>query len=299
MEENIQRKKISLILEVIIFLGIVFIGILLFYSLNDKYNLTQKLNDNLYLSNESTVEEENKLYIKNLKKNYGINVEYGEKTLTLVKNNSAIIQCNENIVNNNLKIITQALEKYPIDIFDMSKSKKYPINIILVNNFTNNNLALASRSSLNEFRIYISNTQNFERAFHHEMYHILEYYMSDTHKYLYASWNTLNPEDFEYEKDISKLNNKYVYNENMQNSLQKQNDTENILENENPYFVTKYSKTTQKEDRAEIFAELMVATKKYKYLTEGQNIKKKVDLIVSTVKKNITINNFYFYKFID
>ena len=299
MEENIQRKKISLILEVIIFLGIVFIGILLFYSLNDKYNLTQKLNDNLYLSNESTVEEENKLYIKNLKKNYGINVEYGENTLTLVKNNSAIIQCDENIVNNNLKIITQAFEKYPIDIFDMSKSKKYPINIILVNNFTNNNLALASRSSLNEFRIYISNTQNFERAFHHEMYHILEYYMSDTHKYLYASWNTLNPEDFEYEEDISKLNNKYVYNENMQNSLQKQNDTENILENENPYFVTKYSKTTQKEDRAEIFAELMVATKKYKYLTEGQNIKKKVDLIVSTVKKNITINNFYFYKFID
>jgi hypothetical protein len=152
--------------------------------------------------------------------------------------------------------------------------------------FQNDNLALASRNNLNEFRIYISNAQKFERAFHHEMYHILEYYMKDNTKNIYTNWNELNPNGFKYENDTNKLTKDYVY------------DSNSYVE-DNTYFVTKYSKCSEKEDRAEIFAEIMTMNKKQKYLDYNQNIRKKVDLIAYTIGNNITsINDFYFSRFI-
>ena len=69
-------------------------------------------------------------------------------------------------------------------------------------------------------------------------------------------------------------------------------------ENVNPYFVTKYSKVTEKEDRAEIFAEVMILNKKVKFLEEGQNIRKKVDYISEILSECITKEDFYFYRFL-
>lgn len=320
MIEKSSKRRLSIITDIIIFfiiLAVTFPIFNHFYKSQNDVNDGKDIlvQDNLISGerNEKNVEAENKMYIKNIKEEYGIKVRYGKDIEEFAKNVNATPQYDVYILNNNLRIIYKALEKYPSSVFDMSKNKKYPITIFIVNEFSNNNLALAARSSLNDFRLYISNTQKFERAFHHEMYHLLEYYMEDTKRYLYASWDELNPADFEYETDISKLTDEYVYKEVSnslvnENSLKDEEDTKNYVVNDsniianfdtslNPYFVTKYSKVTEKEDRAEIFAEMMILNKMPKYLYKEQNIRKKAEVMINTIRINITSEEFFYSKF--
>ncbi len=316
MSQEVNLRKVSIIFELILFLMFVLVTILLFSRLNEDYYISKAGEENLHYDYENLedIKWQNKAYLKKIKEEYGINIYYGDNTQSVVEKIEATIQADEFIVNNNLKMLYNSLKKYPIDLFTMSKSKKYPINIILVDSFLNDNLALASRNNLNEFRIYLSNKSKFERAFHHEMFHVLEFYMSDTHKYLFASWYTLNPNGFKYVTNIEDLNNDYVYvsglfNKKIKNGianddyLKEENDinvtnVDYVLCGDNPYFVTKYSKVSEKEDRAEIFAEIMIQEKKEPYLVDGQNIKKKALVIKETIENNITINEFYYNKFL-
>ena len=68
---------------------------------------------------------------------------------------------------------------------------------------------------------------------------------------------------------------------------------------ENAYFVTKYSKASEKEDRAEIFAEIMVMSKKEKYLYKDGKIYLKAKNIMNKIEENITYNNFYCDRFLN
>ena len=300
MSQNQKTGRLSLILEAILFLLFVLSTILLFSKLNDDYyNISGAGEENLlydYYDVEDIVAQ-NKTYIKKIKDEYGISIYYGENIKKVVEKIDATILQDEFIVNNNLKVIYNSLKKYPNDVFEISKSKKYPINIILVDSFLNDNLALASRNNLNEFRLYLSNNSKFERAFHHEMYHILEFYMSDKYKYLYSSWYSLNPAGFSYVQDVEKLNDDYVYNSKLNESNEKQ-EINSISFKSNPYFITKYSKVSEKEDRAEIFAEMMMQVKKSSYLRDGQNIRKKALVITDAIGNNITKNEFYFNQFL-
>ena len=306
MIENVPKRKMSLITEIAIFFVITSFSVYLFnsyYKLKVNYNYyidSNKFSLNNIVSKKRqdiNIEAENKMYIKNIKEEYGIKIKYGEDIIDFTEKVDALPQYDINIINNNLKIIYKSLEKYPAEVFDMTKSKKYPITVMIVDKFNNDNLALAAKNSLNEFRLYISNNDKFERAFHHEMYHLLEYYMSDTKKYLYASWNTFNPTDFKYEKDISKLNDDYVYNDMSESLVDESSLNIENKEEENPYFVSKYSKVTEKEDRAEIFAEMMISIKKPKYLLKDQNIRKKAEVMNDTIRKNITDQSFFYTKY--
>ena len=291
-----KTRKISIITETILFLCIVFVTI----SLLDKleiidYEKILQDDTSLALSTYDTkekIKQENKYYIKDIKEKYNIKVMYGKDTNNFVSEVNGIVQTNENIVNNNLKIIYDALEKYPKDIFDIFKSKGYTMYIMLVDSFTNDNLALASRNSLNDVRIYVSNTEKLERAFHHEMFHVLEYFMSDNHKYLYASWYRLNPLDFSYEENINDLTSDYVLYSSIKNS-------DNLTNYENTYFVTKYAKTQDKEDRAETFAEMMILEKNESYFSEGTHLYKKAKAISDSLKQYLTDESFYFSKYIN
>lgn len=291
MSEN--KKKLSIISEFIIFLVLVLICIII---LNKFFNLSHNINiitEDKYLEN---IEAENKTYLKNIKEKYGIEIIFGDDSKNLVLSVNANIQNNVNIINSNLKNISKELEKYPKDVFDIFKGKKYPLKIIILDSFNNSNIALTSKNNLNEYKIYISNTEKFDKALHHEMYHVLEYYMCDTNKYIYKSWYKLNPEDFKYNSDIELLDKEYVFMKLTNIEESKVDIYSNI---NNPYFVTMYSKTTEREDRAEIFSEIMIAKSKPKYLNEGQNILNKALYIDGSIKKCITINEFYYTKYIN
>ena len=281
----VRKEKLSIFTYFLIFSCFVGITILLYKELN----ISNGFEEILYQKNiESNVEQENKYYINKIKNDYGIIIEYGEDAKSFLSSVNANVQNDINIVNNNIKIIYNALKKYNNDVFSIFKNDGYNLHILLVSNFNDNNIALASKNSLNQYRIYLSNDIDFERAFHHEFFHILEYYMADKVKYLYYAWNSYNPSGFNYEEDVSKLTDEFVYNKYA---------TED--ENSNTYFLTKYSKVSPREDRAEIFAELMMINKKEGYLKKGTNINAKVNYLLNEIYENISISSFHFSTFLD
>lgn len=283
-----KTKKLSIITDTIFFLFVVLIFVLLVKKLDlPSYNEYEETLAQFNSKNFKSIEEENEVYIKKIRNDFGIIVLYGKDVADYAASVNAVEQYDESIVNKNLKQIYETLQYYPDDVFDIFRSRKYPLYIMIVDRFKNNTLALASKNSLNQYRLYVSNTNKFERAFHHEMFHVLEYYMSDKRKNLYSDWESLNPQGFEYEPNTSRINIDYVYNAN--------SNINKSLDYDNPYFVTKYSKASDKEDRAEIFAELMIATKKLPYLEEGQNIKKKANKIDESILENVTTSKFPYY----
>lgn len=229
-----------------------------------------------------------KSYIDSLNELYGINVLYGQDTINYANKVDATVETDLNIINNNLKVLFHTLEKYPRSMFGPFKSKEYKLDIILLDKFTNSNLALASKNNLKEIKLYVSNTDKFERAIHHELFHVFEYYMSDQNVKVFSDWKKFNPNEFRYEANISNLDSTYVY--------LKSADEDDSLNSS--YFVTKYAKTSEKEDRAETFAEIMMLSKTPEYLQSDTNIRKKVDNIMENMSKYLNIKNIYCDKFI-
>ena len=115
------------------------------------------------------------------------------------------------------------------------------------------------------------NEAYFERAIHHEVFHIIE----DNYKDLFdeAEWKNFNKKKFEY-SECSTCNDKW--------NLDTYNKTEG--------FLTEYSKSTASEDMAEVFSHLMFY--QGKIYNDDLIIKKKIRFI----KENISMidNNFKF-----
>lgn len=285
MEEEVHKKKASLISVVILFLILILITILFIKKLeapdinSESLSLVDTDSKEYIASKKMEIDS----YISSLNELYGINVLYGEDTINYANKVDATVETDLNIVNNNVKVLFHTLEKYPRCMFDVFKNKEYKMDVILLDSFTNNNLALASKNNLKEIKLYVSNTDKFERAVHHELFHVFEYYMADKNKYVFEQWTNLNPSIFKYQSDVLKLDNNYVY--------LKDSNTDNW------YFVTKYAKTNEKEDRAETFAELMMLQKKPEYLESNTNIKKKADNIMSEMSKYLNVKNIYCDKF--
>ncbi len=240
-EKNKGRLSIFSDLLMLCICLLIIIGVYSVVNLDTREDTTLALVD---------VEDDINIIIDKIYKDYNVKVIYGNSTKTYAQNVDASIQTDVEDLRNQLEILEDALKKYPIDFF-----KEQSVTIILLDKFSNNNLALASKNSLNEYKIYLSDVKDFERSFHHEAYHIFEYiYESEC---LFTNWSELNPIDFKYNEDVLVLDSTYVYNINQFN-----NDT--------VYFVTKYSKTSEKEDKAEIFAEIMIngyGIKKYEQFT--------------------------------
>ena len=281
----IRERKLSIFTYFFILSCVILSTVFVFKELG----LTESLEEILYQKDISgDIELENKYYIKKIKDDYGINVTYGRNSENFVSAVDANVQYDEIIINNNLKTMYEALKKYPSDVFTMFKEEKHNLYVMLVSNFNDNNIALASKNTLNQYRMYLSNSEDFERSLHHEFFHVLEYYMEEKVKYLYHSWNSYNPYGYEYQPDVSKLTDEYVYSKY---------NTE--AENSNTYFVTKYSKVSEKEDRAEIFAEIMTLNKREGYLKNGTNIKSKITYLLNEIYENISISDFCFTTFVN
>jgi len=222
-----------------------------------------KTNINIELKNE-------------IEKIYNIDILYGSGTEAIVKTVDAQTIYNSKNINSLLLEIIDCLEKYPRNIFKEIELKDYTVEICLVDFFNNDNIALATRDSNNNFRIYISNNRNnkkITRAIHHETYHILEYYMKleyDINE-LFKDWSKYNPKDFSYQENLELLDTSYVFN------LDKQHRT---------YFVSIYSKVSEKEDRAEVFSDTMIAEEiPTYYMDDTGAIKGKMKLIADVISK--------------
>lgn len=213
---------------------------------------------------------------ENLESKYNIQVYYGASTSQYLSQVEAIAIDNREDIYNMLGNVTDELAKYPEGIIDEIQSKGYKVVVHLVDHFTNDNLALANRTTSGVFNIYISNSENVNKAMHHETYHILEYYMKlekDINEY-YNMWLEYNPEGFEYAHTTKGLSGKYVHGYDKTSTCS---------------FVTVYSKYSESEDRAEIFSSMMISQDSYtapNILAKMENVSEALDKTFACVNLN-------------
>ena len=266
---NEYAVKVSLI---IFFLVIIIVGIVRLNIVTKNKEVIVDLDSLKDIKNDTNIDYTSyNLGIANaIYRRFGISVYYGDN-INLESVNAENILDKSKIFSM-LVSITNALSKYPNNLIKEFEAKGYTVSIYLVDHFNTNMEALANRNSIGQFKIYMSNTLNIERAMHHELYHILDYYIkleSDEFK-AYESWGDFNPEGFAYSQDVSNLTGKYVYNQS-----------------KGAYFVTVYAKYSVKEDRAETFAEMVTANEGELFFNEGEPIKGKIDII-----KKVLIDTF-------
>ncbi|MCL2859934.1 MAG: hypothetical protein FWF46_05140 [Oscillospiraceae bacterium] len=277
------KKRYSLIVTIVLF-GVLMIAFMFIYKFSNASNsfLYVKVDNINPLVIDKAVKEPDKtnanITIANeIKRAYNLDVVYGTGTESMDKSVDAEAIYDPQKINNMFVDFTTCIEKYPQNIIREIQSKGYNVEVYFVNNFNNNDLALATRDVNNNFKIYISNLEAGSKSFeavHHEMYHILEYYMKLQYNIddLYKDWDNYNPSGFEYDSNVNNLNSKYVYGYNSSST--------------GAYFVSIYSKVSEKEDRAEVFAFTMVSTSEPGYYTDNLGaIKGKMELICNALRQ--------------
>lgn len=253
MKKNIFSRVL------IIILVIIGISILFLYNLND---------DNIS-SLTKYKDKENQYLASVLHSEYNISLNYGSDVKLYMGIYGANTEYNNITINNEINLLVKTLKLYPKEFFEELKLHNYSFKIYIVNSFSDK-ITLAKAKKENKIlEIIISNNKDFVRTFHHEMFHIIEYYLADKYKTrdIFKDWNSYNPCNFQYDKNYAELTNMYIYsNSNIDNS----------------YFVSLYSKASEKEDRAEIFTELMINSN---YWQKSETIRQKTNYILDILYK--------------
>lgn len=187
----------------------------------------------------------------------------------------------DDVIGYNLTKVENALNKYPSSFFSEIKNKWKPVSIYLVDNINGYAAGLTDNNNPNTIVILIVVTHNpnssiLESTIHHEMMHAIDCYF--TSKGIYSSYDLeqsmmqFNPEGFVY----GNQSNQYVY----------------LLDN-SYYFVSKYAKSNYKEDRAEIFANLMYRSIDPGYFRDGGALNKKAKVISDQIGANFSSASSY------
>lgn len=227
---------------------------------SDKENNSQN-NENIPSQNSQEIT--NNQLRNEIKNKYGVSVGYKDEIDGNYVNSYATPtkQYDDAKIYQSLVTINNALNKYPSSFFYEIKNKWKQLTIYLVENINNYAAGLTDNNNYNTVIILI-NTDGllFESTLHHEMMHYIDCYLANIvgATELENSMNQLNPDGFAY----GNQDNEYVYYFS------------------NPaYFLSSYSKSNYKEDRAVIFADMMFRSLKKDYYTNGNPINEKAKLI--------------------
>ena len=240
---------------------------------NTNNNVTQ--NPNTTVKKEESVEnpkEENSASSlsvandslrKNIKSKYGVTIGYKDELDGNYVNAYAnpTKQYDDEKINKALNSIDVALKKYPSDFFFEISKKWKPLTIYLVERINGSAAGLTDNRNPNTVIILI-NTEGllFESTLHHEIMHYIDCYLANIigASALENSMKDYNPSGFVYGSQT----NEYVYYYS------------------NPaYFLSAYSKSNYKEDRAVLFADMMFRSLKKDYYSAGNPINEKAKLI--------------------
>lgn len=233
---------------------------------NNKNTNSGKENNNQNNENipsQSSQEITNNQLRNEIKNKYGVSVGYKDEIDGNYVNSYATPtkQYDDAKIYQSLVSINNALNKYPSSFFYEIKNKWKQLTIYLVENINNYAAGLTDNKNYNTVIILI-NTDGllFESTLHHEIMHYIDCYLANIvgATELENSMNQLNPDGFAY----GNQDNEYVYYFS------------------NPaYFLSSYSKSNYKEDRAVIFADMMFRSLKKDYYTNGNPINEKAKLI--------------------
>lgn len=247
-------------------------------SSDDKNNQEDKKEENS--GSDDVIKEENESGVKTLdvinneyrneiKSKYGVLVGYKDEMDNIYKNAyfEPVRQYNDEKINKILISIDTELKKYPSSFFNEIKNKWKNLTIYLVEKVGPSVAGLTDNKDSNTVVILISTEGYlFESTLHHEIMHYIDCYLADKigAEAIEASMNELNPEGFTY----GNKTNEYVYYYS------------------NPaYFLSAYSKSDYKEDRAVLFSDMIFRTLKKDYYTKGNPINEKAKVISNQLEK--------------
>lgn len=241
-------------------------------SHEDKKEENSGSDDVIKEENESgvkTLDVINNEYRNEIKSKYGVLVGYKDEMDNIYKNVyfEPVRQYNDEKINKILISIDTELKKYPSSFFNEIKNKWKNLTIYLVEKVGPSVAGLTDNKDSNTVVILISTEGYlFESTLHHEIMHYIDCYLADKigAEAIEASMNELNPEGFTY----GNKTNEYVYYYS------------------NPaYFLSAYSKSDYKEDRAVLFSDMIFRTLKKDYYTKGNPINEKAKVISNQLEK--------------
>jgi hypothetical protein len=218
---------------------------------------------------ENTLSLENNRLRQNIKLKYGVNVGYKDEIDGVYVSDyvKPVKQYDDEKINKILNTIDSSLKKYPNNFFFEISKKWKPLTIFLVEKINGYAAGLTDNRNDNTVVILI-NTEGllFESTLHHEMMHYIDCYLANIigANALEESMKPYNPEGFVYGLQT----NEYVY-----------------YYSTPAYFLSAYSKSNYKEDRAVIFADMMFRSLKKDYYTQENPINEKAKLISSQLDR--------------
>lgn len=218
-------------------------------------------------------------YRKQLQNKFGVSIAYKDELGDYYINgyDAPTKQYDDNIIYDRLQEINTALSKYPANFFYEIKNTRMNITIYLVKDLQAGIAALTNASNRSNVIVMINTISavSFERTLHHELMHCIDSYISFNLGYgvIESTMATVNPVGFTY----GNRDDTYVYNFSNASTA---------------YFLSNYSKTNYLEDRAVLFADLMVRSIKKDYLYSGTPIFNKAILISNQLNDNFeTVKN--------
>lgn len=210
--------------------------------------------------NYPTLEETNNTFRNTIQSTYGITVKYGSETEGYKLSNITTTPIYDaNMINSALNSLNNALSKYPQGFFAEIKRGGIPLTVFIIYSYSNASITGVTDSNYNFANISIAVSHPFEESFYHESYHYIERYIFKKGGN-FSSWDSLNPEGFVYNQNIS---NMYSYANTFSNSAP---------------FVNTYAQTAATEDRASTF-EYMMAVSKAGCLNVNMPVWKKATLM--------------------
>ncbi len=220
-------------------------------------------------NNASSLSINNDNLRKNIKFKYGVTIGYkDESDVNYINSYSNFTkQYDDEKIHIALNNVNAALAKYPSSFFFEINKKWKSLTIYLVDQLTGNVAGLTDNRNPNNVVILI-NTESllFESTLHHEIMHYIDCYLASIigASALESSMKDYNPPGFTYGNQT----NEYVYYYS------------------NPaYFLSTYSKSDYKEDRAVLFSDMMFRTLKKDYYSVGNPINEKAKLICRQLEK--------------
>ena len=235
----------------------------------DKGEVKEDITNDNKVDDITSMEKINNELRNSIKNTYGVWVGYKDEIDGNYVNSYAnpTREYDDEVINQELHRIEIALAKYPRGFFNEIKSKWKQVTIYLVKNINGSVAGLTDNRNPNTVIILI-NTGGllFESTLHHEMMHYIDCYLAnivgaDT---LENSMNKYNPDGFVY----GNQSNEYVYYY------------------DNPaYFLSSYSKSNYKEDRAVLFADMMCRALRKDYFSSGNPISDKMKEIAMELEE--------------
>ena len=184
------------------------------------------------------VEDPNNIKRKGMESTYGIKIIYGDEIGDYHPRGITPTRLtNESDIDKYLTKLNGELAKYPKGFFNDFNKRGMPLTIYLVKGVNGAFAGFTDYQFMNNIKLTLVTNYNFEYTIHHELMHYIDCYLEIVMypNNPYQEYEALNPSGYVYGNAIEN----YIYNMGSRPR--------------GAYFITSYSTTHVKEDRAEVF----------------------------------------------